>query len=87
MELYFQDYFKFGITDIKLVRIELFKCNILKEHVLIYINATFQVLRCLSFTLEVSKINYFNGFLKVCKTFEGIFAPSAMLKTNFINKF
>ena len=59
-DLYFQDYT--FITDTKLVIIELFKCIILKEHVLIYINACFKILGALVFTLEVFKLNHFHGF-------------------------
>ena len=40
-DLHFQDCFEFRITDIKLIKFELFKCNILKEHLSIYIKANF----------------------------------------------
>ena len=56
-----------GITDLKLVKMELFEYKILKWLVVIYTNAYF--LGALVFTLEVSKISYFEGILAQCNDF------------------
>ena len=61
-DLHFEDFFEFGITDMKLVRIEIFKYNTLKEHISVYISDNFKFLGAIVFTLEVCKFNCFYGF-------------------------